>query len=142
MKKVRQMLSYRQSCFAPTNSKSLVLKLLIFFLCMIVKTTAISCANAYGYDCSGIESTSMCACSLSYGGTAYCNIATGGRSGCNYCGFGKWAPGGNGNSCTPISCSSTGYSGTAGSCTCAAGYYGTVTYSVYGVLGGCTACPG
>ena len=42
--------------------------------------------------------------------------------------------------CTKISCSVTGYAGSDGACTCAAGYYGTVTY-IDNVLGGCTACP-
>ena len=36
-------------------------------------------------------------------------------------------------------CTATGYAGTAGSCTCAAGYEGTVTYDVAtGATSGCT----
>ena len=41
--------------------------------------------------------------------------------------------------CFPISCSSVGYEGTAGSCSCSIGYYGTVQYKD-GVLDGCITC--
>merc|ERR1719183_2534494 len=40
--------------------------------------------------------------------------------------------------CAAIACTATGYAGTAGSCTCASGYSGTVTYSG-GAPTGCTA---
>ena len=39
--------------------------------------------------------------------------------------------------CSAISCNPTGYTGTAGSCTCETGYWGTVTYS-NGAPAGCT----
>ena len=60
-------------------------------------------------------------------------------TGCTACTTGYWSIEGNGNTCYAISCSSTGYTGTSGSCTCASGYYGSVSY-VSGSLNGCTIC--
>jgi hypothetical protein len=91
-----------------------------------------NCAEFIGY--SGTPGS--CNCVAGYGGTPVDNNGT--LTGCTQCTGNTWAQAGNSTVCEPVSCSAVGYTGTSGACTCALGYYGTVTYT-NGVLGGCTA---
>eukprot|EP00808_Paulinella_micropora_P024333 g59559.t1 len=43
--------------------------------------------------------------------------------------------------CKGIECQGSAYTGVAGECECAPGYYGTVVYGATGALTGCTSCP-
>jgi hypothetical protein len=62
----------------------------------------------------------------------------GSLTGC-VCAEGTWASVGS-DSCIPIACDTPGYVGVAGSCACAAGFAGTVSYAD-GAPTGCVAVP-
>ena len=59
-----------------------------------------------------------------------------GQGSCFACTAGFWSQVGNGNLCSPIPCSTQGYVGVDGNCTCSIGYVGSVNYS-NGILSGC-----
>ena len=90
-----------------------------------------SCINCpSGYYC---PTTAMTATGPSCSSGYYCPAGTGVQTVCQ---SGYYSPLGSG-SCNPITCTSLGYTGTSGACTCSTGYSGTVTYTS-GVLGGCS----
>lgn len=70
----------------------------------------------------------QCTCTSGYYGTVTYTQPLGTVSGCSPCPLGQWSLTGNGNTCSPITCSTTGYTGTSGQCTCDVGYTGTVSY--------------
>ena len=100
-----------------------------------------------GLSCTGISCISpayagtpgSCYCSAGYTGNVI--YSNGSPTGCSVCPIGTWSSQGNNKYCTGISCTSPAFTGTAGSCVCSVGYYGTVTYTG-GILGGCSTCPG
>ena len=96
------------------------------------QTCVASSCNKTGYT-----GTSICVCAAGYFGTASGTGST--ATGCNQCAANQWSISGNGNTCYNVACSSLGYTGTSGSCTCVAGYYGTVSYSS-GSTTGCLKC--
>ena len=92
--------------------------------------------SASGYT----GNTGFCTCDNGYGGTV--TYSTGGiiSGGCTKCQTGYWAQAGNNNTCAPISCSATGYTGSSGSCISASGFYSSgITYN-NGILGGSSQC--
>eukprot|EP00808_Paulinella_micropora_P027788 g63663.t1 len=100
-------------------------------------TTAIPCTYT-GYA----GTAGACTCASGYYGTvSYSGGFPVGCTACQTCPSNTYANGGCSGSqnriCTAIPCTYTGYTGTAGACTCASGYYGTVSYSG-GFPVGCT----
>lgn len=79
-----------------------------------------------------------CTCAAGYEGTV--TYVDGAAVGCSACASGSWSTAGG--SCAPIACTE-GYTGAAGACTCASGFYGSVLF-VEGVPTGCVgkACEG
>ena len=89
-----------------------------------------------GYYCSDVLSQTACTAgkySPTIGATSSSTCLS-----CNYA-QGLWSTAGS-SQCTGITCTSPAFTGTAGACTCAAGYRGTATYSSSGGLSGCNFC--
>jgi hypothetical protein len=86
---------------------------------------------------TGASGSCMCNAGY-YGSVKYVN---GNATGCVACGNSNvWSSAGNGRVCMGISCNSVGFTGLAGNCMCAAGFTGSVTYSL-GYPLGCSPCP-
>ena len=78
----------------------------------------------------------LCTCPSGFSGTVL-----GGCCQCNPCPIGTWAAAGTGNTCSTDQCISPGYAVLNDVCVCAAGYAGSVTFSVYSNLPtGCLLC--
>ena len=86
-----------------------------------------------------LGSSRECLCAAGFNGFVTYNYNDGVIRGCVACLKGYWSSKGLNNACTAVNCSGSAYNGTAGSCTCQAGFQGIVTYTG-GILGGCTAC--
>ncbi len=96
----------------------------------ISSSTCLLCSP--GYYASNLASVSCVPCA---NGT----FSLSGESKCSSCPTGKYSYSNISPACSAISCSSTGYSGVSGNCTCGQGYGGAVVY-VSGSLSGCEAC--
>ena len=91
----------------------------------------LSCSvSSWSQSAGYIGSANGCVCESGYYGTVVTDKSSGSLSGCLKCDEGYNSESGNGKSCFPIQCSSPGYTGVAGGCSCNTnGFYGVVTYS-------------
>jgi len=82
----------------------------------------------------------VCMCSANYFGTVLYSTTAGTTSGCKACAANTYTVAGNGLTCLAVPCPAPAYTGSAGACTCSAGWSGSVAY-LNGAVLGCSACP-